>query len=79
MERISIGHLLSMQAGLERTSGRNYGAWVASRDWVRDALGRPFVDEPGGAMLYSTGSTGRLRNHRRGGDPPLAPRLSSSR
>lgn len=57
LERITIGHLLSMQAGLERTSGRNYGAWVASRDWVRDALGRPFVDEPGGAMLYSTGST----------------------
>ena len=24
---------------------------------VRDALARPFVDEPGGAMLYSTGST----------------------
>jgi CubicO group peptidase (beta-lactamase class C family) len=54
---ISIGHLLSMQAGLERTSGANYGRWVSSRDWVRDALARPFVDEPGGAMLYSTGST----------------------
>jgi CubicO group peptidase (beta-lactamase class C family) len=24
---------------------------------VRDALSRPFVDEPGGRMLYSTGST----------------------
>lgn len=54
---ITIGHLLSMQAGLERTSGANYGSWVASRNWVRDALARPFVDEPGGAMLYSTGST----------------------
>ncbi|MGP9822103.1 serine hydrolase domain-containing protein [Salinarimonas sp. NSM] len=55
--RITIGHLLTMRAGLERTSGANYGSWVASRDWVRDALARPFVDEPGGAMLYSTGST----------------------
>lgn len=55
--RITIGHLLTMRAGLERTSGANYGSWVASRDWVRDALARPFVDEPGGRMLYSTGST----------------------
>ena len=55
--RITVGHLLSMRAGLERTSGRNYGRWVASRDWVRHALARPFADEPGGRMLYSTGNT----------------------
>jgi CubicO group peptidase (beta-lactamase class C family) len=54
---ITIGHLLSMRAGLERTSGRNYGAWVSSGNWVRYILSRPFVDEPGGRMLYSTGST----------------------
>lgn len=54
---ITIGHLLSMQAGLGRTSGANYGRWVASRNWVRAALAMPFDDEPGGAMLYSTGST----------------------
>jgi CubicO group peptidase (beta-lactamase class C family) len=54
---ITVGNLLSMQAGLERTSGRNYGSWISSRNWVRDALSRPFVDEPGGRMLYSTGST----------------------
>ena len=53
---ITIGHLLSMQSGLERTSGRNYGAWVSSSDWVRDALRRPMVAEPGGRMLYSTGN-----------------------
>ena len=53
---ITIDHLLTMRAGLERTSGRNYGRWVSSRDWVRFALSRPFVDEPGGRMLYSTGS-----------------------
>lgn len=57
VREITIGHLLSLQAGLERTSGGNYGAWVASSDWVQDALSRPFVDEPGGRMLYSTGSS----------------------
>ena len=46
-----------MQAGLARTSGANYGRWVASGNWVRTALNQPFVEEPGGAMLYSTGST----------------------
>lgn len=57
IEAITIGHLLSMQAGLARTSGPNYGRWIASRNWVRAALAGGFDDEPGGAMLYSTGST----------------------
>lgn len=57
LEEITVGHLLSMQAGLERTSGPNYGRWVASGNWVRAALSRPFVAEPGGPMLYSTGSS----------------------
>ncbi|PVE21464.1 6-aminohexanoate hydrolase [Microvirga sp. KLBC 81] len=57
VRQITIGHLLSMRAGLERTSGRNYGSWVSSSNWVRHALTRPFVDQPGGRMLYSTGST----------------------
>ena len=57
LAQITIGHLLSMQAGLQRTSGANYGRWVASNNWVRSALAQPFVDEPGGQMLYSTGST----------------------
>ncbi len=54
---ITVGHLLSMQAGLARTSGANYGRWVQSRNWVRTALAQPFDDAPGGAMLYSTGSS----------------------
>lgn len=54
--RITIGHLLSMQSGLERTSGRNYGAWVNTSDWVGNAIRRPMVAEPGGRMLYSTGN-----------------------
>lgn len=53
---ITIGDLLSMQSGLERTSGGNYGAWVSSGDWVRDAIRRPMVADPGGRMLYSTGN-----------------------
>ena len=57
LAEITIGNLLSMQAGLGRTSGPNYGRWVASRNWVRAALAEPFDGEPGGAMLYSTGST----------------------
>jgi CubicO group peptidase (beta-lactamase class C family) len=55
---VTLDHLLSMRAGLERTSGRqNYGRWVTSPNWISFALTRPFVDEPGGAMLYSTGNT----------------------
>jgi len=54
---ITIGQLMAMRAGLESTSGRNYGAFVASRDWVRHALSRPMEDAPGGRMIYSTGSS----------------------
>jgi len=57
LDDITIGHLLSMQAGLARTSGANYGRWVSSRNWVRAALAQDFVEEPGAGMLYSTGST----------------------
>ena len=56
VREITLAHLLTMQAGLERTSGRNYGGWVESRNWVADALARPFVAEPGARFLYSTGS-----------------------
>ena len=54
---ITIGDLLTLRAGLERTSGANYGGWIASGNWVGNALSRPFVASPGGRMLYSTGST----------------------
>ena len=53
---LTLEHLVTMQAGLERTSGAQYGPWVASRNWVANALSRPFVAEPGQGMLYSTGS-----------------------
>lgn len=54
---ITLGHALSLRAGLQSTSGRNYGRWVQSDNWVEHALTRPMVDEPGGRMIYSTGST----------------------
>lgn len=57
LARVTVGNLLSMQAGLGSTSGPRYGAWVASANWVRFALAQPFEDDPGGRMIYSTGST----------------------
>ncbi|MFX0541515.1 serine hydrolase domain-containing protein [Roseovarius sp. S4756] len=54
---ITMEDLVTLRAGLERTSGPNYGAWVSSSNWLADALSRPMVAEPGGRMLYSTGST----------------------
>lgn len=53
---ITMAQLLTMQAGLERTSGANYGRWVGSGNWVEFVLSRPLVAEPGSGMLYSTGS-----------------------
>jgi CubicO group peptidase (beta-lactamase class C family) len=54
---ITVEDLLSMRAGLQSTSFDGYGAWVRSPNWVRYALTRPVVAEPGGPMLYSTGSS----------------------
>ncbi len=53
---LTLEDLVTMRAGLERTSGGNYGAWVSSRNWLAYALSRPMVAEPGSRMLYSTGS-----------------------
>jgi len=55
--RITMEDLVTLRAGLERTSGANYGEWVSSPNWLADALTRPMVAEPGARMLYSTGST----------------------
>lgn len=54
---ITIENLLTMQAGLESTSSRNYGAWVLSPNWIRYALERPLASPPGTRMQYSTGNT----------------------
>jgi CubicO group peptidase (beta-lactamase class C family) len=54
---ITMEDLVTLRAGLEGTSGGNYGAWVSSPDWVAYALRQPMVAQPGGRMIYSTGST----------------------
>lgn len=56
-KQITLGDLMTMRAGLESTSFGNYGAWVSSRRWAEDALDRPMVDDVGGRMIYSTGSS----------------------
>ncbi len=55
--RITMEHLLSMSSGLETTSNRNYGRWVASSNWVRYALTRPMGFAAGTRRSYSTGNT----------------------
>lgn len=54
---ITVGHLLSMRAGLASTSGANYGRWASSSDWVAFALSQPMEDAPGGRLIYSTGTS----------------------
>ena len=54
---ITIEDLLTMRAGLETTSNRNYGTWVQSQNWVRHVLSRPLLTPPGTVMDYSTGNT----------------------
>lgn len=54
---ITLEDLVTLRAGLEGTSGANYGSWVSSRNWIADALRRPMIDRPGQRMIYSTGAT----------------------
>lgn len=56
-ESITIKDLLTMRAGLETTSFHNYGRWVVSDNWVRFALNQPMEAQPGGDMVYSTGTS----------------------
>lgn len=57
VETITLEDLVTMRAGLAPTSGPEYGAWVNSDDWVAYALRRPMTAQPGGRMIYSTGTT----------------------
>ena len=56
-ESLTIENLLTMRSGLETTSFYNYGRWVLSDNWVKFALSQPFEEEPGGRMVYSTGTS----------------------
>lgn len=55
--RITIDDLVTMRSGLASTSGRGYGAWVQSKNWVRYVLARPLTDDPGTRVEYSTGTS----------------------
>ncbi|MBK5927325.1 6-aminohexanoate hydrolase [Rhodobaculum claviforme] len=57
VEDLTLHDLVTLRAGLEGTSGARYGAWVSTRNWVAHALTRPWVAQPGGRMIYSTGSS----------------------
>jgi CubicO group peptidase (beta-lactamase class C family) len=54
---ITIEDLLTMRSGLETTSFYNYSRWVSSGNWVHFALAQPLIADPGGEMIYSTGSS----------------------
>ena len=54
---ITLKHLLTMQAGLRSTSNGNYGAWVASENWIDAVIESPLDAGPGQQMVYSTGNT----------------------
>jgi CubicO group peptidase (beta-lactamase class C family) len=56
-QTITIENLLTMRSGLDSTSGGEYGRWVTSGNWVRYALNRPMVSDPGTSMEYSTGTS----------------------
>jgi CubicO group peptidase (beta-lactamase class C family) len=56
-ETITIKDLLTMRSGLETTSFHNYGRWVISDNWVEFALGQSIEKQPGGDMIYSTGTS----------------------
>lgn len=57
VENLTMLDLVTLRAGLQSTSGSNYGAWVSSRNWVAAALRQPQIAPAGGRMIYSTGTT----------------------
>lgn len=54
---ITVRHLLTMTSGLSPTSYQAYNAWVLNGDWVKTALDRPLIAEPGTHFHYSTGNS----------------------
>ncbi len=54
---ITLEHALKMRTGLETTSFHNYGAWVASRDWIGFQVKQPIECPPDRCWSYSTGTS----------------------
>lgn len=55
--RITVRHLLTMTTGLVPTSYQAYNSWILKKDWVKAALEREMIAEPGTHFQYSTGNT----------------------
>jgi CubicO group peptidase (beta-lactamase class C family)/chromosome segregation ATPase len=56
-KKITVRHLLTMRSGLEPASYQAYNVWIASRDWVKEALHGPLRSAPGASYHYSTANT----------------------
>ncbi len=54
---LTMSDLVTLRAGLQSTSGANYGAWVSSPSWIDYALRQPRIAANGSRMIYSTGTT----------------------
>lgn len=54
---LTMADLVTLRAGLQGTSGGNYGAWVSSGNWVAYALRQPRIAPAGARMIYSTGTS----------------------
>jgi len=57
VQGLTMQDLVTMQTGLQGTSGARYGAWVSSRNWVATVLRQPRLSPSGEVMTYSTGTT----------------------
>lgn len=55
--QITVRHLLTMTTGLVPTSYQAYNSWISKKDWVKAALEREMIAEPGTHFQYSTGNT----------------------
>ncbi len=56
-KQITVRHLLTMTSGLEPTSYQSYNSWVASSDWIEEALKAPLISVPGTTYHYSTANS----------------------
>jgi hypothetical protein len=56
-KQITVRHLLTMRSGLEPTSYQSYNSWVASSDWIEEALKAPLLSVPGTTYHYSTANS----------------------
>jgi CubicO group peptidase (beta-lactamase class C family) len=55
---ITLHHVLTQTTGLDwKEEGPPWAHWIESPDWVREALARGFVADPGERFFYSSGNS----------------------